>query len=303
MKQDLPKFHEQMLPLLELYRDGKAHKLYDLEKDLAKKMSVPNELLEVTYDPSNPKSRTIFLDRMGWARTYLAKAKLIERIATNTYIITERGQKLLAQKPTTLNRATLQELYPDFWDEHTTRSAKVKHGEIEESDEGKTPEELITASTTELRAQVKEELLEKLLTMSPRQFEFLVVELLERMGYGIGETTRYSQDGGIDGLVKSDYLGFELVYVQAKRWQNNVGRRDVSQFIGDILQKGAKKGIFITTSGYNKEALNAPNVQNLQLILINGEELAQYMIDLELGVSVAQNHKVYKVDTDYFEES
>lgn len=303
MKQDLPKYHEQMLPLLELYADRQMHKLYDLEKDLAKKMGISEELLNVVYDADDPKSRTIFLDRMGWARTYLVKAKLIERVATNTYVITKRGQELLQEKPQKLNAAILRERYTDFWDEHTTRSAKIKHGELEENDENKTPEELITESTKSLRESVKAELLEKLRTMSPRQFEFLVVELLERMSYGVGETTRYSQDGGIDGLVRSDYLGFELVYVQAKRWQNNVGRRDVSQFIGDILQKGAKKGIFITTSDYNKEALNAPNVQNLQLILINGEQLAQYMIDLELGVSVAQIHKVYKVDTDYFEEN
>lgn len=301
MKEELPKYHEQMLPLLGLYANGLPLKLDDLEKPLAKVMGLSDDLLEVRYEQENPKSRTVFLDRMGWARTYLAKAKLLDRVATNTYIITDRGKQLLEDKPDKLTSKVLREKYPDFWDEHTTKKARIKHGEIEEIEENTTPEELITSSIQSLREAVSLELREKLHTMSPRQFEFLVVELLEKMGYGVGEATRYSKDGGIDGLVRGDYLGFEMIYVQAKRWAGNVGRKEVSQFVGDILTKGARKGIFITTSGFNKDALEASNINNLQLILVDGDKLVEHMINFGLGVSVAQSHNVYKIDIDYFE--
>ena len=295
MEYEVPKFHEMMLPLLQQFADGQEYVWDDFTEIVAKELGVTEEQVAIGYE--NNLSRSVFKDRMSWAKTFLSKAKLIEKTeARKTFKITKRGRELLATEPPAIT-VKLLKTYPDFWDELTKR--KIPTDEI---DEAETPEEEITSAISKLSDRVKEELLDSLQSMHPQKFEFLVVELLVRMGYGAGEVTRYTSDGGIDGIIRADAFGFEKIYIQAKRWQNAVGRRDVTQFVGDIMAKHAKKGIFITTSSFNKDALNAANVPEPHVILVDGPQLCDYLLKHELGVVARESLKIYELDKDFFEE-
>ncbi len=298
----IPKFNELMLPLLECFKDGQPHDWQVFEDVIAQKVHLTDEDKNAQY-PNTP-GRKIFLDRLAWARTFIFKAKLIDKTQEKRkYIITERGLDLLKQNLTSLSVKDLKK-FPDFWDVKTWGNKDEKNrseGEDVSEDSNITPQENIIANVNKINDLVKEEILEKVASMHPQLFEKLVVDLLVKMGYGVGEVTRYTSDGGIDGIIKGDHLGFEKIYVQAKRWGNKVGRREVSQFIGDILGKNAKKGVFITTSDFNNDAVSVAAISHVQIVLINGEKLAELMLSVGLGVTQEQELKIYKIDTDFFD--
>lgn len=223
-------------------------------------------------------------------------------------MITEAGLELLKKNPTFIDRNMLSE-YPDFVD-FKSRSRKTKSKEAaEDCQVMKTPQDLIEEAYSEIRSNLADELLSAVKKESPQFFEELVIKLLVAMGYGgsfedAASVTQYSHDEGIDGIIKEDKLGLDNIYVQAKRFDTGtVGRKEIQSFVGALSGKGATKGVFITTSTFTKEAREYRPASNIKIVLIDGQQLCNYMIDFNIGVSVKQVYEVKRIDTDFFNEA
>lgn len=302
----IPNIHDITLPLLELLVDGKDHNFFDLMKTLSKSFELTESDLQERIASGNSR----FQNRLGWARTELKMAGLIEYPKTRILRITQRGLDVLKNKPPRIHRAFLQqfseyrEKVDGAGDSPTTNNST---GTMRSSDEKLTPEESMDAASQSIRSRIKSELLEKIMQCTPAFFERLVVDLLVKMGYGgtmrdAGEAIGKSGDGGIDGTIKEDKLGLDVIYLQAKRWESGVGRPQIQNFVGALHGKG-NKGVFITTSSYSKEAIEyAKSLGNLKIILIDGDKLADLMIEHNVGVSPKQIYEIKKVDYDYFSE-
>ncbi len=170
-----------------------------------------------------------------------------------------------------------------------------------------TPEEALELAYQSIRASLAQDILTRILSCTPAFFERLVVELLVKMGYGgsrrdAGERIGQSGDGGIDGIIKEDRLGLDVIYLQAKRWQGSVGRPEIQKFVGALVGQRAKKGVFITTSSYTVEARDYAMTNNIKVVLIDGKLLANLMMDFDVGVSVSATYSIQRIDSDYFEE-
>ncbi len=248
----IPDFQSFFLPLLEQVSDGKEHKLRELIEVLAKHFKLSdterNELLA-------SGTQAIFDNRVGWAKTYLKKAGLLDSPKRAVITITQRGLEVLKTKPDKLNVHFLRQ-YPEFVEFHTAKHESLDEvEEIVESDTiHETPEETLENAYQGIRKALAEEILSKVLNLTPSFFERLVVELLVKMGYGgsitdAGKAVGRTSDEGIDGTIKEDKLGLDIIYIQAKRWQqgNVVGRPEIHKFVGALAGQGAKKGVFITT--------------------------------------------------------
>ncbi len=294
-----------MLPLLRFAEDGKEHELRDGIHFVAEhfKLSPQNreELL-----PTGNQSR---LDnRVGWARTHLKKAGLLDYVRRGVFRITERGQEVLKQNPPTVNLKFLDQ-FQEHWDWfHQEPAEKSTTIAPSLALAGATPEEQMETISAGLKQNLAAELRERMQVMEPRRFELLVLDVLVAMGYGgtraeAAEVGKGSNDGGIDGLINEDRLGLDRIYVQAKRWQNSVGRPEVQNFVGALSGLHAHKGIFITTSEYSVGAREY--VKNLpqRVILIDGQRLAELMIEHNIGVARAYAYEIKRVDSDYFEEA
>ena len=252
----------------------------------------------------------MFANRVGWACTYMKKAGLLSSPKRAHVQITEVGREALASKPRSINAAFLKQ-YPEFVSFQKS-SKKTEDDDANGGVEwtaGKTPHEVIESGYQSLRSALAAELLQRVRDCTPGFFERLVVELLLKMGYGgsradAGKALGRSGDGGIDGIIKEDRLGLDTIYTQAKRWTDKtVGRPDVQQFQGALSGHGAVKGIFITTSQFTKEAVDyAAGLRNSKVVLIDGNELAELMIDHGIGVATAATYEVKRVDSDYFAE-
>lgn len=297
----IPKFHELMKPMLEILKDEQKHPFAEIRQSLTKHFSLSDEEVEKLV-PSG--KQTILKNRIGWARTYLHKAGLIE-IPERRYLkITERGKQVIEENPETINVKYLMK-FPEFMEFHKGN----KKNEEEQEPSEIPPEEVIYYKIDEINNAVKSELLDRILKSSPSFFERLVLDLIVKMGYGgsfedVTELLGRSGDEGVDGLIKEDILGLDKVYLQAKRWTvGSVGRKELQSFVGALHGKGAKKGIFITTSTFTKDALEYSNgLKDMTLILIDGEKLVDYMIKYNVGVQVRDTFEVKKIDEDYFEE-
>ena len=297
----VPTFQEIMLPFLKILSNQETWTIKDLVKPLGKELKLTKEDLNDKIDPSDRQTR--FFNRTSWAGTYLKKAYLLEQPERGKWKITQRGLDLLETKPKEINIKLLKK-YDDFWDTNT-RSKKVKSVE----DEEQTPDENLKNSYQKIKNELSGELLEKILNSSPIFFERLVVDLLLKMGYGgslkdAGKATKISQDGGIDGIIKEDKLGLDMIYIQAKRYarDNQVGRPDIQKFVGALAGQKARKGVFITTSSFSKQANDYAESLEQKVVLIDGESLVDYMIDLGLGVQTKETYEVKKLDLDYFDE-
>ena len=287
-----------MLPLLELASDGKEHKLSDAISSLAIHFNLSDperrELL-----PSGKQAR--FDNRVGWAGTYLKKAGLLTYPARGKFQITHRGLDILAQKPPRIDIKYLKQ-FPEYLD---FIGATVNAPESPNLPLEQTPDEVMASAHRQLRQNLAQELLEKIKTSSPTFFERLVIELLVKMGYGgslvdAGMAIGKTGDEGIDGIIKEDRLGLDVIYIQAKRWSGTVGRPEIHKFVGALDGKRARKGIFITTAKFSKEAKSyLPN--NVKVVLIDGEQLAEYAIEVNLGVSVVSEYQIKRLDLDYFD--
>ena len=257
------------------------------------------------------QKKTQVNDRTSWAVTYLYQAGLIERVTRGHYKITEEGRKVYLSG-TKITKEFLSR-YKSFVDFQQRESGKnvIGNNLIQPNSNFKdaTPSEAIENAVNEINSSLASEILELVKNQSPQFFEQLVVDLLRKMGYGqngFTEVTRYTKDEGIDGIITEDKLGLNKVYLQAKRWNNGtVGRKDVTSFIGTLMSKSSKKGVFITTSSFSKEATESLThlPSDVSVVFIDGIKLAEYMIEFNLGVSVKKTYEVKRIDSDYFDEN
>jgi restriction system protein len=302
----IPDFQTVMLPLLKFCKDGQEHTLRQAIESLSSYFKLSVEERQQML-PSG--AQAVFDNRIGWAKTYLIKSGLLESPRRSYFKITERGEKVLDENPPLINMAYLKQ-FPEYLDfaRQSGNSGKSSEAIDEISESQKTPEEILDASYQKIRSALAQELLLKIKASPPVFFERLVVELLVKMGYGgslkdAGKATRLTNDEGIDGIIKEDKLGLDFIYIQAKRWnQQPVGRPDIQSFVGALDGQRANKGIFITTSRFADTALEYVKTITKKVILIDGEELANYMIDYGLGVSTFATYDLKKVDHDYFGE-
>jgi len=284
----IPDYQALMLPLLRLVSDKQEYKYRDLIEKLAIEFDVTDEERKELLASGN---QAIFDNRVGWAKTYLKKAGLLDSPKRATFVITELGLHTLDKKPDRIDAKYLRQ-FPAFLEFiHAGRNDNENDEEIIlHEPTAQTPEENLDRAYQRIRKSLAAELLNNVLELSPTFFERLVVELLVKMGYGgsikdAGKAIGKSGDEGIDGTIKEDKLGLDIIYIQAKRWKtgNVVGRPEIHKFVGALAGQGAKKGIFITTSNFTKEALQYTPKNETKIVLIDGVQLAQLMIDYNLG--------------------
>lgn len=301
-------FQTIMLPLLRELADGKPRSIRDVTSRLAERLNLSEaDIAELI--PSGTQS--LFYNRVGWARTYLKKAGLVDTPARGHVRITDAGKIVLSGSPSRIDVAFLSQFptfrefrdaRPDGQEPTSTQPAATNSPNLL-----KTPDEQISEAHAQLRAQVVDELRERVAKASPAFFEELVVKLLVAMGYGgtfrdASQRVGRSGDGGIDGIVKEDRLGLDVIYVQAKRWQDKISRPEIQKFAGALLGQKARKGVFITTSEFTKEALDYAASLDAKIVLIDGRQLAEYMVEAGVGVSIRQTYETFRVDEDFFAE-
>jgi len=301
----VPDYETLMLPLLRALADGVEHPVGALRNTIASELNLTDqdraELL-----PSGKQS--VFDNRMGWAKTYLDKAGLVSSVRRGVYRITDQGRAALAEKPESLSKKYLErfESFRAFANSSDVEDA-VAAPEPVGAIPLQTPEEALDRAYKEIRRKVEADLLDAVGKASAAFFEKLVVDLLVKMGYGgtvedAGRALGRSHDGGLDGIIKEDHLGLDAIYVQAKRWQATVGRPDVQAFAGSLEGERARKGVFITTSGYSNEAREYVKKIDKKIVLIDGRQLATLMADFGIGVNTVNTYEIARVDGDYFTE-
>lgn len=300
----IPDYQTVMLPLLRFLRDGEEHSVGEAVDEVAQafglSMAERQQLLA-------SGQQTVIRKRVGWARTYMKKAGLLESTRRGYFRITERGLGVLNSDPARIDVEYL-ERFPEFVAFKSLRHERADQiPDAVASAKDATPEEALDAAYSRLRVDLEAEPLDQVKTASPAFFERLVVELLVRMGYGgtlrdAGQAVGKSRDGGIDGIIKEDRLGLDVIYVQAKRWDSTVGRPEIQKFAGALQGHRARKGVFITTSAFSADAVEFASMIDSKIVLIDGETLARYMIDHNVGVSVLRAYEVKKIDLDFFSE-
>ncbi len=307
----VPEFQAFLLPLLRILADGQERSYKDVFGQMQAALGVSEtDLAELL--PS--KRLTRFESRVYWAATYLDQARLITKPARGRLRITERGMSALATKPTRIDRVFLLQ-YPEFaafagrdGTQHGKQAPETepRHRPPAEIVEVMTPEEMLEAGHLAIRRSVVEQLRERLASCSPSFFERLVVDLLIATGYGgsridAGEVVGGTGDGGVDGTIKEDKLGLDVVYLQAKRWRDPVSRPIVQAFAGSLDMHGARKGVLITTSTFTSDARDFVTRIEKRIVLIDGSLLAELMIDHGIGVTDVRTYAVKRVDNDYFD--
>jgi len=295
----IPDYQTIMLPLLKFAGDGQEHSLRETIDFLAHEFNLSDEERKELL-PSG--SQATFDNRVGWARTYMKKAGLMESTRRGYFCITEQGKGVLAQNPQKINVKFLKQ-FPEFAEFQKPK----KKGEIDPPPVDITPEESLEAAYQELQHGLASELLQTVKQCPPDFFERLVVDVLIKMGYGgsrkeAGQAVGKTSDGGIDGIIKEDKLGLDIIYIQAKRWEGTVGRPEIQKFAGALQGQRARKGIFITTSSFTKNAREYVENIGTKIILIDGQRLAELMIAYNVGANTTAIYEVKKIDSDYFIE-
>lgn len=295
----IPDFQTIMLPLLEFLKDGKERTFRESIEALASRFKL-NEEERREILPSGLQ-RT-FDNRVGWARTYMKKAGLLDSRSRGLIQITKRGLEVLENPPSRINIGFLD----NFEEFREFRMAKPR-GPEPPPGQPQTPEEVLERAYQSLNDSLANEILSQVKKTSPKMFERLVVELLVKMGYGgsrpdASKAIGGTGDEGIDGIIKEDKLGLDIIYIQAKRWENTVGRPEIQKFAGALQGQRAKKGVFITTANFSKEASEYASRIDNKIVLVDGERLAEFMIDHNIGVSPITTYEVKRIDLDYFSE-
>ena len=297
----IPDYQSIMLPLLRFLADQQEHSLREAIDSLADQFKLSEaERRELLPSGQQP----VFHNRVGWARTYMKKALLLESTRRGFFRITQRGLQVLKQNLTTIDVRFLDQ-FDEFRQFRTIKRELSHEREESESEHEKTPEEALESAYQNLRDTLANDLLQQIKSSAPSLFERIVVELLVRMGYGgsrqdAGKAIGQSGDEGIDGIIKEDRLGLDIIYIQAKRWENTVGRPEIQKFAGALQGQRAKKGIFITTSSFSKDAHEYASRIDSKIVLIDGSQLTQFMIDHDIGVTRVSNYEVKRIDSDYF---
>ena len=296
----VPDFQSLMLPFLKATQDCEEHSISSISNHLATTLNLNKEDVEELL-PSGTEKR--FRNRINWVATHFRKAQVIESTGRGSFKITERGKQLLKNNPDRIDINTLTQFseYREFRGITNAEDGDVVADEIKKQ----TPDELIEEISQKLKIQFAQDLLEQVKQVTPDRFESIVLDVLVAMGYG-GSTADAHKigrvgDGGIDGIIKEDKLGLDFICVQAKRWQNQTGVSTVREFAGSLLDRKARKGVLITTSSFSSEARDyAKRAGNI--VILDGQQFAELMISYGVGVTISNTYKLYKVDTDYFEE-
>lgn len=302
----IPGFQEIFKPLLTLVNDSQEHQMRDVLEKLTRHFKLTEDEQKELL-PSGKQE--VFENRVGWAKTYLKKAKVLDAPKRATIVITQRGKDILKENPKEINVKYLKK-FPEFKEFHEHKPSEEDTREDELIESSTSPEETLEIAYQNIRKNIAQELLAKVLDLTPSHFEKLVVELLVKMGYGgsikdAGKAIGKSGDEGIDGTIKEDKLGLDVIYIQAKKWNpsnGGVGRPEIQKFVGALAGQGAKKGIFITTSSFTKDALEYIPRNETKIVLIDGVELAKLMIDYNLGVTTTNVYEIKRIDGDYFGE-
>ncbi|MEJ5144434.1 restriction endonuclease [Sphingobacterium sp. MYb388] len=301
----LPKHDELRVPIMELLNTKGTMKLRDFVEPLAGHYKLSDDAVNEMYPSGNGH---IFYDRISWALSYLNMGGLLDKPKRGVYNINEKGKDLLLTP----------ELIDSYIDNELKKREPVRSKNKsdftsnikEQSLSNNTPQEELYASFESIKESIFDEILETILSKTPAAFEQLVLQLLQKMGYGgaiknSGFLTKYSNDGGIDGIIKEDILGFGRIHLQAKRYKTDsiIGREDIQKFVGALAVAQSNKGVFITTSSFSKGAIDYANSLNgsTTIILINGKQLASYIYEYSLGMQVEQTIEIKKLDADYWD--
>lgn len=300
----IPKYDEIQIPALEILSDGIPRKKIEIEEPLSFHFNLTAEERDQMYDSGNGP---VFMDRVQWALSYLNMAGLVSKPKRGIYQINEEGRKML-KKPAELKQYIANKLLQR--EPSRKKNSSTKPTEVEQIETDLTPEESLYASYQGIRKSVFREIIDTILSKNPREFEKLVVQLLQKMGYGAeiknaGQVTQYSNDKGIDGIIREDILGFGRINIQAKRYAiaNKVPREDIQKFVGALAVAQSDKGVFITTSDFTKGAYEYCESLNFstKIVLINGEKLAEYIYNFNLGMQTERIIEIKKLDSDYWD--
>lgn len=304
----IPKYDEIYRDFLQVLSDEKEHKLKEIRDQIADSWGLTEEERIVRTQGGK---QYVFDSRVGWARTYLKKAGFIESPGRAVFIISPRGLDALRENPNGFDNNYLAQ-FPEFIEffKPEPDTHKLLNLPIMANDEGESPEEKMDKAYALILVGLVEEVLTEVTKMTPDTFEHLVVNLLLSMGYGgslseNGLVTQSSGDEGIDGIIKQDKLGFDQIYIQAKKWGKDVSvsRPEIQKFAGALLGQGASKGLFITTAKFSGQAIEyATKHLSTKIVLIDGEKLARLMIENNLGVSVTNTYVIRRIDSDFFNE-
>ena len=300
----IPDFQSVMLPLLQFLGKNDEVSMKIIKEGMINHFSISKD--EQEQKTPNGKQLTYY-NRIAWAISYLRMAELIISPQRGTYKISNDGKNILKNPPEKISVKYLKSISNFNKNINSGKNKKVTEDEKEQEIEEKTPDEVFEFSYNQIIDNLKIQLKQKLNESNPYFFERIVLDLLLKMGYGgsdieNGEVTKKSADEGIDGIIKEDKLGLDKIYIQAKKWEKQVGRPEIQKFVGALQGKRAKKGVFITTSEFSKDAYDYVNNLDVTIILIDGVKLSQYMVENELGISLKNEYKVYSIDNDYFEE-
>lgn len=300
----IPSFQEIMLPLLNIAGDGEVHNIHSAARELGNLFNLTDEELEVLIHSGHHK----FFNRVGWAKTHLKQAGFLIYPLRGHFQITELGREELNKNPQEINMAYLQQ-FPQYVEFRNRTRGLSNDDNQEEKIEELTPEEALENAYQKIRGDLSSDLIDYVLKISPSKFEKLVVELLVAMGYGgtlrdAARAVGKSGDEGVDGIIDEDRLGLDTIYLQAKRWQpeSKVGRREIQAFVGALHGKRGKRGVFITTSSFTSDAIQFAEGIDIKVVLIDGNKMADLMIDYGVGVATNMVYEIKELDTDYFGE-
>lgn len=303
-----PTWEQIALPLLRHISDGGVHKVSSCHQPVVESLQLDDEALGERLSSGGSR----FKNRVAWAKTHLLKAELLSQPNRGQIQITDTGHNFLSNNPEQITGRILRETFPAFtenWSTNESDNNDSSTAVAEQDADDSTPEDALDAAAKKLNKALADELLSQTLDMTPEFFEKLVVRLIVAMGYGgnladAGRAIGRSGDEGIDGTIKEDQLGLDVIYIQAKRYklENRVGRPDIQGFVGALQGKRARKGIFITTSDFSREAKEYARNIDTKVILINGNALARYMIDFNVGVTTESVYEVKRLDSDFFTE-
>lgn len=293
----LPKYSELYLPFLTTIQDGAVYSAKEVRDRLASSLRLSDDDLSQLISSNH---QSVWASRFGWANTYLKKAGLVIAPKAGHCQITDEGKRLLNSGVDITNHY-LVEHYPDFAAFRKGKKVIIDSDGTEQSDSLETPPETLERVYSIINEQLADELLTAISKQSPTFFEALVVDLMKAMGYGDGFVTKTSGDGGIDGIIHEDKLGFNLIYIQAKRWATDttIGKPEIQKFAGAMMgPPKVDKGLFITTAKFSQGARDFANAQHI--ILVDGEKLTELMIEYNLGVSAQKTYQIKRIDSDYF---
>lgn len=299
----LPKYNDLYRVLLTVLQDGQQHSMKDVRNSIAQMLHLTEEDISETLSNGS----TVYAGRVGWAKTYLKKAEMIESSQRGYISITSAGRALLASNEPITNAvlARSSSAFREFYQHKVSDDASAAPAPAEAHEETpETPQETFERVYTLINDQLADDLLTEVLNQSPAFFEQLVVDLMKAMNYGEGFVTKYSGDDGIDGIIHEDKLGFNLIYIQAKRWKPDVtiGKPELQKFAGAMMgPPKVEKGLFITTAKFSPKAKDYANAQHI--ILVDGKKLTELMIEHGVGVSTQKAYLIKRVDSDYFSDN